>query len=183
MSSRVQDRIGRGVFVACAAIVIVAIASIFIFVGANAYQTFTAQHISPLAFFFGSHWSPDDGIVGALVPITGSIVITILAVLLSTPISVGLAIFITQIAPPWARRLMQPVLELFIGIPSVIYGLIGLEILVPLIAKLYNTIAGGFFYTGYGLIAAALVLAIMIFPTITTLSVDALGGLPSGLRE
>lgn len=183
VSNRDRDRVSRWAFTACAAIVIVAIASIFLFVGANAYQTFTAQHVSPLAFFFGARWSPEDGLVGALVPITGSILITLLAVLISTPLSVGLAVFITQIAPPWARRAMQPVLELFIGIPSVIYGLIGLEVLVPLIAKIYNTIAGGFFYAGYGLIASALVLALMILPTITTLAVDALAGLPGGLRE
>lgn len=183
MTSRIQDRISSGVFMACAALVVVAIGSLFLFVGANAYQTFTAQHISPLAFFFGTHWSPEDGLVGAFIPITGSLAITLLAVFISTPLSVGLAIFATQIAPPWARRMMQPVLELFIGIPSVIYGLLGLEILVPLIARLYNTIAGGFFYTGYGLIAASLVLAVMILPTITTLTVDALGGLPVGLRE
>lgn len=178
-----RDRATRWVFAACAVIVMVVIASIFLFVGANAYQTFTVHHISPLAFFFGTRWSPEDGQVGALVPITGTIVITLLAVLISTPLGVGLAVFITQIAPAWARRAMQPVLELFIGIPSVIYGLIGLEILVPLIAHIYNTFAGGFFYAGYGLIAAALVLALMILPTITTLAVDALAGLPSGLRE
>ncbi|HEV7127787.1 MAG TPA: phosphate ABC transporter permease subunit PstC [Ktedonobacterales bacterium] len=183
MGARNQDRISHGAFAACAAIVILAIAAIFFFVGANAYETFTVRHISPLTFLFSPHWSPDDGLAGALIPITGTIVITLVALVLGTPLSVGLAIFITQIAPPWARRMMRPVLELFIGIPSVIYGLLGLEVLVPIIANIYNTAAGGFFYNGYGAIAASLVLAIMIFPTITALAVDALGGLPNDLRE
>jgi phosphate transport system permease protein len=78
---------------------------------------------------------------------------------------------------------MQPVLELFTGIPSIIYGFLGLVLLVPLVAQIYNSIAGGFFYAGYGIIAAALVLAVMIFPTITTITVDALSALPNGLRE
>lgn len=183
MKSRTKDRISEGVFAVGAAVVVVAIASIFIYVGANAYQTFTVHKVTFSQFFFGTRWSPDEGLVGALIPITGSVVVTVIAVLISTPISVSLAIFITQIAPPWARRAMQPVLELFIGIPSIVYGLLGLQIVVPLIARVYNGIAGGFFYTGYGVLAAALVLTIMILPTITTIAVDALASLPEGLRE
>jgi phosphate transport system permease protein len=189
MKSHLQDRIAAAVFALCAAVVIIAIASIFIFVGANALQTFFGVKgifpaVSPAAFFFGHIWNPDNGQVGALIPIVGSFVVTILAVLVSTPISVGLAVFITQVAPAWARQAMQPVLELFIGIPSVIYGLLALQILVPIVAKTYDAITGvRFGTTGFGVVPAALVLAVMILPTITTLSVDALGALPSGLRE
>jgi phosphate transport system permease protein len=187
--SHLQDRIAASVFAACAAIVVVAIAAIFIFVGANAFQTFVGvrgvfSKVSPAAFFFGHFWNPDVKLVGALIPIVGSFVVTILAVLLSTPISVGLAVFITQIAPGWARAAMQPVLELFIGIPSVIYGFLALFILVPLVAKVYDTITGvQYGTTGFGVVPAAIVLAVMILPTITTISVDAIGGLPAGLRE
>jgi phosphate transport system permease protein len=188
MKSRTQDRISEVIFALCATIIVIAIASIFIFVGANAFQTFIGVHggfqaVSPQSFFFGTFWSPDDGKVGALILISGSFIVTILAVALSTPISVGLAIFVTQIAPGWARQAMQPVLELFIGIPSIIYGLLALQILVPLIGRVYNAIFGGFYYNGYGIIAAMIVLAVMILPTITTISVDALGALPGGLRE
>jgi phosphate transport system permease protein len=188
MTSRTKDRISEGIFALCAALVVVAIAAIFIFVGANAYQTFTGikgifDRVPIQQFFLGTIWSPNDKQVGALIPIVGSFTVTILAILLSTPISVGLAVFVTQIAPAWARRAMQPVLELFIGIPSVIYGLLGLQFVVPLIARVYNGIAGGFYYTGFGVIAAALVLGVMILPTITTISVDALASLPDGLRE
>ena len=187
--SHLQDRIAAIVFAACAAIVVIAIAAIFIFVGANAFQTFIGVHgifsrVSPVAFFFGHFWNPDAKLVGALIPIVGSFVVTILAVLLSTPISVGLAVFITQVAPGWARAAMQPVLELFIGIPSVIYGFLALFILVPLVARVYDTITGvQYGTTGFGVVPAAIVLAVMILPTITTISVDAIGGLPAGLRE
>jgi phosphate transport system permease protein len=106
-----------------------------------------------------------------------------LAVLMSTPLSVGLAVFVTEIAPTWAQRFMQPVFELFLGIPSIIYGLLALQILVPAIAYAYNYLAGAYLYNGFGIIAAALVLAIMIMPTITTISIDAIRALPTGLRE
>ena len=180
---RWQERISRIVFAGSAGLVILIMASVILFVGLNAYQTFTVYHFSPLTFFFSPDWAPDQHQVGSLVLITGSILVTLLAVLLSTPISVGVALFVTEVAPPWARRFMQPVIELLTGIPSIIYGFMGLVIVVPLIAKAYNSFMGGYFNTGFGIIAAAIVLTIMILPTITTISIDSLSTLPHGLRE
>jgi phosphate transport system permease protein len=171
------------VFTACAALVILVMASLFIFVGANAYQTFTKFHIPLGDFFFGKLWDPIDGSVGSLVLIVGTFATTVVAVLIATPVSVGVALFVTQIAPPWARQIMQPVLELLTGIPSIIYGFLGLLVLVPLIASVYNNIEGGIFTAGFGIIAAVLVLTVMILPTITTISIDSLAALPGGLRE
>lgn len=183
MNKQVRERISQVTFALCGGVVVLLVASLFIFVGSKAYQTFTVHHIGLGAMLTGKLWDPTDGQVGALVLIVGTLTTTALAVLISTPISIGVAVFITEIAPPWARRVMQPVLELFIGIPSIIYGFLGLVIIVPLIAKIYNNFAGGFFYAGYGVIAAAVVLAIMIMPTIATVSVDAFAALPVGLRE
>lgn len=180
---QIGERVSHAAFAACAAFLVFAMLAIFFFVGVNAYQTFTVQHINPFAFFFGTSWFPTSGEVGALVMIVGSISVTVLAVLVSAPISVGLAVFVTEIAPPWAQRLMQPVFELFLGIPSIIYGLLALQILVPAIAYAYNYLAGAYLYNGFGLIAATLVLAVMIMPTITTISIDAVRALPVGLRE
>ena len=180
---RNRDWISRSIFAICAGLVIVVMAAIFIFVGLNAHQTFTQDHINPLAFFFGTQWSPDDQEVGALVLIIGSFAVTVLAVLISTPLSVVVALFVTEVAPPWARRFMQPVLELLTGIPSIIYGLLGLQILVPLVALILNNLVEPFYTNGFGLLTAALVLTVMILPTITTISIDALSALPNGLRE
>ena len=189
MKGQRRDQIAEVAFAACAALVIIIIASIFLFVGSQAFQTFIGhkgvfEAVSPFTFFFSPHWLPDNKQVGALIPIVGSFTVTILAVLVSTPLSVGLAVFITQVAPSWARAAMQPVLELFIGIPSVIYGFLALEILVPLVAHVYNTITGVTYgINGFGVVPAALVLAVMILPTVTTIAVDSLGNLPIGLRE
>jgi len=157
--------------------------AIFVFIGMNAYQTFTVNHISPTAFFFGNAWNPDNGQVGALILIVGTFSVTVLAVLLSTPISVAVALFVTEVSPPWARRFMQPVLELLTGIPSIIYGLLALQILVPLITQILNALVEPYYTNGFGIIGAALVLTVMILPTITTISIDALSALPNGLRE
>ncbi len=183
MNRYVREGISRAVFAICAVIVVAAIAAIIIFIGSKSYQTFTVHHASLRQMLTGTTWDPGNNQIGALVLIVGSISSTVLAVLISAPISVGVAVFITEIAPPWARRFMQPVLELFTGIPSIIYGFLGLVILVPLVAKAYNSFFGGFYYSGYGLIPAALVLTIMILPTVTSVAVDTLAALPVGLRE
>ncbi len=183
MNKAVRENISRGLFTACAVVLILSMAAIFVFVGSHAYQTFTNHHVSLFDFFFGTSWDPDSGEVGALNLIEGTFLVTILAVLISTPISLGVAVFVTEIAPPWIRQIMQPVLELFIGIPSIVYGLLALQILVPFAASIYNSLAGAYYSTGFGLIAAAIVLAIMILPTITTITIDAVRALPNGLRE
>lgn len=183
MSRLLRERMSRGTFAVCAGIVVLLVVALFIFIGSRSYQTFTVHHASLGEFFTSTTWNPGDGQVGALVLIVGSIATTLLAVLMATPVSVGVAIFVTEIAPPWARRFMQPVLELFTGIPSIVYGFLGLVILVPIVAQAYNNVAGGFFYAGYGIIAASLVLAVMILPTVTSVSVDAIAALPGGLRE
>ncbi len=174
----------RIIFALCAGLVILVMVAIFVFVGLQAFQTFTVNHINPGSFFFGTKWDPQDGAdAGALQLIVGTFSVTILAVVLSTPISVAVALFVTEVAPPWARSFMQPVLELLTGIPSIIYGLLALSILVPLISNILNNLVEPNYTTGYGLIGAALVLTIMILPTITTISIDALASLPAGLRE
>lgn len=179
-----SEVVSRTVFAACAALVVVLMAGIFIFVGSNAYQTFTVDHISFGNFFFSSDWRPTEGnFVGAEALIVGTLVTTVLALLIATPLSVGLAIFVTEIAPTWARRFMQPVLELLTGIPSVIFGFLGLIILVPWIRQVITDWFGPGVSFGYGVIPAGLLLALMILPTITTLSIDALTALPVGLRE
>lgn len=180
---RWRERTSRIVFASCAGLVVVIMASIIIFVGLNAFQTFTVYHANPFAFYFSPGWSPDNGQVGSLVLIVGSVVATLLAVLLGAPISVGIALFVTEVAPRWARQFMQPVIELLTGIPSIIYGFLGLVIVVPLIAKAYNSFMGGYFNTGFGMVAAAIVLTVMILPTITTIAIDTLSTLPVGLRE
>ena len=82
----------------------------------------------------------------------------------------------TEIAPSWGRKILQPVIELLVGIPSVVYGFIGLTVLVPFIREH----VGGL---GFSLLSGTIVLSIMILPTITTIATDAMSSLPKNLRE
>src|SRR5262249_20329168 len=171
MRGKSSERISRTVFLVCAGLVIVTMAAIFVFVGSNAYQTFTVNKVNPGDFFGTAKWNPDEGSVGSLALIIGTFATTLFALLLATPIGVGTAVFVPEIAPPWARRFMQPVLELLTGIPSVIIGFLGLIVLVPWVRTTLNGLFGATVTAGFGLAAAALVLTVMVLPTITTLSI------------
>jgi phosphate transport system permease protein len=182
--------VSRTFFTVMAGVVVLVIVAVIVFVASRAFQTFTVYHLNPLDFFFGTKYDPYDcdtpGApchVGILILIIGSFLSTLLAVILATPIALAVAIFVSEIAPARGRQFMQPILELLTGIPSIIYGILAVLLLVPLVREAYNFIAGGFFSNGFGLVAAAIVLAVMILPTITTLSIDSLRALPNGLRE
>ena len=125
--------------------------------------------------FLGSaEWEPVDnaqggGKVGALIFIVGSLVTCGLALLIATPFSVGSAIFMTEISEKFGEKVYRPVVEIFAGIPSVVYGWVGLTVLVPAIKAVFHR------QVGHSVLAAALVLAVMIFPTITSVAADAIG--------
>lgn len=152
------------------------------FISSKGLATFVKNHFSPLDFLFSSQWKPDrdieDGgpLVGALIFIAGSLSVSAIALLLSTPFSVATAIFMSEISPNLGKKILQPAIEIFVGIPSVVYGWVGLSILVPFIRSSF----GGL---GFSLLAGGLVLSIMIFPTITSVSADALRALPNDYKE
>jgi len=152
------------------------------FIASKGLSTFFKDKQSPLDFLFSSIWKPERGfdeggpLTGGFVFIFGSVSISSLALLISTPFSIAIAIFMTEISPKFGQKVLQPVIEVFVGIPSVVYGWVGLCVLVPFIG---NTFGG----LGKSLLAGAIVLAVMIFPTITSVSVDALKTLPKDYKE
>ena len=128
-------------------------------------------------FFFSGQWNPSDtaeggGHVGAAMFLSGSLVTCGLGLLLSLPLSLFTAIFMTEIATPRTQRMIQPAVELFTGIPSVVYGWIGLTVLVPFLRAIFPM------PYGFSVLAAACVLAVMIFPTITAMASDAMKAVP-----
>ena len=177
-----KEHFFKGLITACGAFVIVltlAIGAFLLYIGLG---TFVTYGHSPLEFFFSSDWAPVDGTegggkVGAAVYIFGSISTCALALAIATPFSFGAAIFMTEIAPNFGNKLLQPVVELFVGIPSVVYGWVGMTVLVPAIRDLFHLTHG------YSVLAAGIVLSVMIFPTITTVTADALRSVPKDYRK
>ncbi|EGD47553.1 phosphate ABC transporter, inner membrane subunit PstC [Ruminiclostridium papyrosolvens DSM 2782] len=143
------------------------------FIATKGLATFFNNHYSPIEFLFSTVWKPDRGVskggpaIGTLIFIVGSVSVSLLALIISTPLSVSIAIFMTEISPKLGKKLLQPAIEVFTGIPSVVYGWVGLSVLVPLIRANF----GGL---GFSLLAGSLVLSIMIFPTIASVSADAI---------
>ena len=115
------------------------------------------------------------GKFGALPMIIGSFLVTLLSALIATPFAIGAAIFMTEISPKGAKFL-QPAIELLVGIPSVVYGFIGLQVVVPFVRFIF----GG---TGFGILSGTFVLFVMILPTVTFMTTDALRAVPRHYRE
>lgn len=171
----VYDRYVRYLFIACAFLMTVIILSIVIFIGQQGLATF--KEVSVFEFFLGAKWDPTEGKFGALSFISGSVYVTVLAVLFGAPLGLAGAVFMAKIAPNWLRAIMRPATDLYVAIPSVVYGYIGLTLLVPFIRSFFHV------NTGFGLFAAAIILAIMILPTIISISEDALRAVPKNLEE
>lgn len=172
----------RPFLLGCAALVILLTASIIVFISAKGLATFVVNRVSPVEFLFSAQWAPDRPAaeggprVGGLPYILGSVAVSVLAVAVATPLSISGAVFAVEVAPCWGQRALQPALEMLAGIPSVVYGWLGLTILVPFVR---DHIGG----LGFSLLAGFLVLAVMILPTIFTVSADSLRALPVDLKE
>lgn len=129
-----------------------------------------------LNFIFGLNWSPDNNEFGIFPMIVGSVYITVIALVLSIPISLSCALFLEEIAPLKLKNLFKPIIQTLAGIPSVIYGFFGVTLIAPLIRNMF----GG---TGFSILTAAIVLALMILPTIISLSQDAINSVPDYYRQ
>ena len=115
--------------------------------------------------------------VGALPMIAGSFSVTLLSTLFALPIAFGSAIFVVEVAPRFGRRVFQPLLELLVGIPSVVYGLVGMIVLVPAIRRAFGLGSGAC------LLAAILVLTVMVLPSIINVAETALQAVPREYEE
>jgi phosphate ABC transporter permease protein PstC len=127
-------------------------------------------------FFLSTYWEPSLGHFGILSMMAGSLVVTVGAAVIGVVFSLGLAIVLTQFSPPRLTAALKPVIELLAGIPSVVYGFVGVVTLVPLIRH----VLGG---PGLSVLAASIVLGVMILPTITSIAIDALQAVPRSYLE
>ncbi|MEO0185480.1 MAG: phosphate ABC transporter permease subunit PstC [candidate division WOR-3 bacterium] len=126
--------------------------------------------------FFSSHWAPTKNHFGILSMIVGSISVTFGALVIGVPLSLACSIFLAEFAPRSVQKTLKPIIELLAGIPSVVYGFIGIVILVPLVR---GTLGG----SGFSVLTASIVLGIMILPTIVSISYDSLVAVPQTYRE
>lgn len=160
--------------VVCAAVV----ASVVYLVAGS----FDALRREGVAFFTTARWSYRHGDFGAASMLFGSLAVAMLALLLAAPLATAAAVFISEMCTRRLRVVLKIAVELLAGIPSVVYGLLGVVFLRDWIAALYER-AGVDFLSADTLLTAAVLLAVMVLPTIATLAEDALHGVPQSARE
>jgi phosphate transport system permease protein len=155
---------------------ILIVIGIFVFVGKEAGHFAIEPGLKEL---FGSRWIPvsfQKESFGLLPLITGSLLVTALATILTIPFGVGAAVYISELARPIEREILKPFIEILAGIPSVVIGFFGLVVLVPLIKSVFNL------STGLTALAGAVLLALMAIPTVVSISEDAIRSVPASYK-
>lgn len=189
--AHLNDQVVRVVFFICAILLVVVIISVIVFIASKAFLVF-GQGATVKGFFLGTFWDPTGAAdptgngnptYGAGGLILGSVITTVIAIIIVAPFAIGTAVFFTEAAPRWLVRIMQPLIEIFTGIPSVVVGFLGLLVIVPLLQKLSAPLTGNLPTGGFGWGAAILVLVIMVLPTTLSISIDALRAVPDSVRE
>ena len=149
-----NEYLGRSFATLCGAIIVILTFAIIFFLTTKGLNTFIKHGYSIFHFIFSGDWNPEgsgDSLspqFGTLVFILGSTVVSFLAVVVSAPIGVALAVFMNVISPKLGKKVLQPAIELLVGIPSVVYGWIGVTVLVPYY-KRYFWRNGIYFIGGY----------------------------------
>ena len=177
MQTPKKDWIGiffHALFIASAMVGVVSLATIAWFLFSQGFSAFKEAGVVELVF--GSEWLP-PALFGIFPMIIASLVSTLGAVLIGVPIAILTAVFLAELAPKWLANIVRPAVELLAGIPSVVYGFFGLVIIVPAIEVIFNVPAGN------TVLAGIIVLAIMILPTVITISETSLRALPPAYKE
>ncbi|MDD4172229.1 MAG: phosphate ABC transporter permease subunit PstC [Syntrophomonas sp.] len=171
---RRSENVIENILMLCAAIFILVIILITIFIFAKGMPLLLK--IGIVDFLFNSNWMPGKGNYGIWTMFVGSLAVTFMAMVWAVPLGIITAIFMAEIAPPRVAKILGSMVELLAGIPSVVYGFVGLIVIVPFIRE----VLGG---NGLSVLAGAIILGIMILPTIISISRDALLAVPPEYKE
>lgn len=172
-ATRMKEATLRNLFLACACVAVLAVVLIFVFTFWKAAPVLSQIGLDE---FLSLDWAPTSGHYGILALLAGSAIVTVGSLAIGVPLAVGCAVFLTEIAGRKVAGVVGTAVDLLAGVPSVVFGFFGLVMLRPLVAGA----TGGL---GFGALTVWLVLAVMIVPTITTLTMDALRSIPMGVRE
>jgi phosphate transport system permease protein len=173
ISRHFADRAAKIGVIVCALSSFLVLLAIIFFILREGLPAFA--QIGFLNFVFGLDWSPSNSQYGILPMIVGSLAVTFGSLILAVPLGIACAILLAEVAPNRVRRILRPAVELLVGIPSVIYGLVGMLVIVPTIRQI-----GG---SGYSILAACIVLMAMVLPTIISISDDSIRAVPPKYKE
>lgn len=172
------DRAVRVVFYTAALLAVLILLGIFGMLLYNGIRTFATVSVGE--FFFTNEWNPSaykEAKFGILSMLASTFLVTLGAMLIAVPLGIGTAAYLAQIAPPRVRNILKPTIELLAAIPSVAVGFIGIVVIGPFIARLFNL------NNGLTALNGAILLAIMSLPTIITVAEDAIRSVPNNFKE
>jgi phosphate ABC transporter permease protein PstC len=188
-SARLADPIFRGVLTALAVLILALIAFFFVFLFNKAQPALAHQGV--FSFVFSNDWNPSREIYGAWPLVAGTLITSGVALVIGLPIAVGTAIYITELAPARARGPLTILVELLAAVPSVVYGLWGIFVLIPKLRPAEQWFADTFSFlplvgghvAGPNYFIAGLILAIMIVPIVSAISREVIATVPSDHKE
>lgn len=176
-----SDRIMTIIMICCLVLVVVSPVLVLISLYGKSYNLFENDR-SIWDLLFSSAWEPNANKFGFLPFILSSLFITVLSVLIAGPICLLVAVYLTQYAKPHMMKIMQPVVDILAGIPSVVYGVWGILVIVPFISETIAPVFG-VQTTGYTLLTGAILLSVMIIPFILNILIEILKTVPYELTE
>jgi phosphate transport system permease protein len=144
--------------------------------------TYVGERVSLVEFFTGTKWQPQAAEFGVLPLVTATLMTSLIAMLVAGPLGLGVAVYLSEFASTRVRATLKPVLEILAGVPTVVFGYFALTFITPLLRGLLNHGSSEVVGT-YNMASAGLVMGIMIIPTISSISEDALSAVPRSLRE
>lgn len=176
-SKYVIEKVSKNIFFISSLIAVLSLLLIIGFVFYKGLTPFIFKGYSFIDFFTGSDWLPGSDKFGIATMVVASIVATVGALIIGVPIGILTAVFIAEVAPKKVAKIISPAVELLAGIPSVLYGIFGLAVIVPNIQKIFNL------PKGQSLFAVIIVLSIMMLPTIISVSETAIRAVPKAYKE
>lgn len=172
-----SDKVMKYVLLAVSSLAVLIVLLIILFTLGNSITAI--KEIGILDFLFGDVWRPSGNHYGALPLIAGSLLVTLGSMVLAVPVGIACAIYISEIAPAKLRSTLKPIVELFSAIPSVVFGFVGMMVIIPALKVLFPD--QQLFSNSW--LAASIVLALMALPTIISVSEDAIHAVPRSYRE
>jgi phosphate transport system permease protein len=178
------DRIFKALCVGAGLLVLAILALILLSTAREAWPAFREEG---LGFVTGSDWAPNEGEFGALALIFGTFVVSLIALIIAVPVSIAIALFLTELAPPRLRAVVVTVIDLLAATPSVVFGLWGIIVVAPKLVPVYEwfhdtlgfiPLFGVPVSNGYNFMTAGLIVAIMIIPIITSITREVFGTVP-----
>ena len=182
-SARIGERIVLAILWVCAAISVLTTVGIVVILFSEAAGFFGEDNVTLAGFLSGTTWQPfggDQGEFGVLPLVAGTLLVTVIAMLVAVPLGLARAAYLSEYAPQRVRNTLKPVLEVLAGIPTVVLGYFALTFMTPL---LRTTVGQLTTVSIFNAASAGIVMGIMIVPTVASLSEDAMSAVPQALRE